>query len=358
MRRRPFKTFTGVFHEGPEFDETRYAREVAAQCRRRICTRSSRREQHFVDLLPRIVYHMDEPVAGPGLFPQYIVARCAAADVKVVLGRPGRRRDLRRLRPLPRGVPRAGAQGRDLRDATKSRSTSSRSSRSSRTCRRFGSTCRCCSSSGAQDVFEPMDQRYFRLVDRSAGALQLFSDDFRARYDREDLFARFQAVFNHPDTQSYYNKMTHFDLVTGFPALLHVEDRVSMAASLESRVPLLDHRLADLVTSMPPRMKFRGGELKYVLKRAARPTCCLGGSPSVRTRWASQCRCICGPRARRATSSRTCCCRPGRASAASSITPRGGEAWTTGAFGAASVGSAQPRALVPAIHRRASDRLH
>ena len=41
-----------------------------------------------------------------------------------------------------------------------------------------------------------------------------------------------------------------------------------MAASLESRVPLLDYRLADLVTSMPPRMKFRGGELKYMLRRA------------------------------------------------------------------------------------------
>jgi asparagine synthase (glutamine-hydrolysing) len=114
-----------------------------------------------------------------------------------------------------------------------------------------------------------MDRRYFRLIDRSGGALGLFSDDFRAEYETEHLFARFQRVFNHPDTKSYYNKMTHFDLVTGLPALLHVEDRVSMAASLESRVPLLDHRLADLVTSMPPRTKFRGGELKYILKRSA-----------------------------------------------------------------------------------------
>jgi asparagine synthase (glutamine-hydrolysing) len=41
-----------------------------------------------------------------------------------------------------------------------------------------------------------------------------------------------------------------------------------MAASLESRVPLLDHRIVDLIASVPPALKFKGGELKYLLKRA------------------------------------------------------------------------------------------
>jgi asparagine synthase (glutamine-hydrolysing) len=62
--------------------------------------------------------------------------------------------------------------------------------------------------------------------------------------------------------------MVHFDLVASLPALLHVEDRVSMAVSLESRVPLLDRRIVELVTSMPPGMKFKGAEMKYILKRA------------------------------------------------------------------------------------------
>jgi asparagine synthase (glutamine-hydrolysing) len=62
--------------------------------------------------------------------------------------------------------------------------------------------------------------------------------------------------------------MTHYDMLTGLPALLQVEDRVSMAVSLESRVPLLDRRIAELVAVMPPALKFRGGEMKYILKRA------------------------------------------------------------------------------------------
>jgi asparagine synthase (glutamine-hydrolysing) len=118
------------------------------------------------------------------------------------------------------------------------------------------------------DVFSPMGERYFRLVNRGGSVLPLLTPEFRALADPCRQFERFQAVFNHPETRSYYNKMTNFDLVTSLPALLHVEDRVSMACSIESRVPFLDHRLVELVTSMPPAMKFRGGELKYILKRA------------------------------------------------------------------------------------------
>jgi asparagine synthase (glutamine-hydrolysing) len=64
--------------------------------------------------------------------------------------------------------------------------------------------------------------------------------------------------------------MIHFDLVTSLPALLHVEDRVTMANSLESRVPLLDHRITDLITTMPPSMKFKGAEMKYILKKTVK----------------------------------------------------------------------------------------
>jgi asparagine synthase (glutamine-hydrolysing) len=121
-----------------------------------------------------------------------------------------------------------------------------------------------------KDVFEDMDRRYFRLIDRSEGDLDLISDDLRNGYDSDVVFSRFQSVFNHPDTLSYYNKMVHYDMAAGLPALLQVEDRVTMANSLESRVPILDYRIAELVTSMPPRMKFKGAEMKYILKKAVK----------------------------------------------------------------------------------------
>jgi asparagine synthase (glutamine-hydrolysing) len=62
--------------------------------------------------------------------------------------------------------------------------------------------------------------------------------------------------------------MTHFDFKTLLPALLHVEDRVSMAHSLESRVPFIDHEVVEFAAALPADVKFRNGELKHALKRA------------------------------------------------------------------------------------------
>jgi asparagine synthase (glutamine-hydrolysing) len=62
--------------------------------------------------------------------------------------------------------------------------------------------------------------------------------------------------------------MTHFDFKCLLPALLTVEDRMSMAHGLESRVPLLDHPLVEFVATLPPDVKFSGGRMKQLLKSA------------------------------------------------------------------------------------------
>ena len=78
-------------------------------------------------------------------------------------------------------------------------------------------------------------------------------------------------MFNSEDNvqkTAYFDKMTHFDFKTLLPALLHVEDRVSMAHGLESRVPLLDHPVVELAATAPADIKFKDGHLKHLLKNA------------------------------------------------------------------------------------------
>jgi len=265
-------TFTGAFNEGPEFNEVEYARMVVRAVEGSGAGSVTGHEvtiteQDFADLMPKLTWHMDEPAGGPGLLPQYAVSRLARQHVRVCLGGQGgdeifggyarylvayfeqalkgaifetneEQEHIVSLRSIVPNLPALQQYGPML-------------------ARFLGS-----------EMFEPMDRRYFRLIDRSGGLLEYLSPAFRETRVEGALFGRFQAIFNHPDTLSFYNKMTHFDMVTGLPALLQVEDRVSMAVSLESRVPVLDHRLADLVASMPAGTKFRGGELKYILKRA------------------------------------------------------------------------------------------
>lgn len=262
------KAFTGAFHEGREYDETPYAELVARNCNAQIF-KVYPTERDFVELLPKLIYHMDEPVVGPGLFPQYMVSRLAADNVKVVLGGQGgdeifggyTRYVVAYLEQALKGaIYETNDEGEHV--------VSLQSIVPNLPClRQYIPMLR---QFWQQDAFGDMDRRYFHLIDRSESALELYTEDFRKQYRREGIFHEFQQIFNHPDTLSYYNKMTHFDMFGSLPGLLQVEDRVSMAVSLESRVPLLDRRIVDLVASIPVNMKFKGGEMKYILRKAVR----------------------------------------------------------------------------------------
>lgn len=262
------QTFTGAFQEGPEFDESLYAQEVARVCNARMF-KVYPTESEFIELLPKLVYHMDEPAAGPGLFPQYIVSRLASEHVKVMLGGQGgdeifggyTRYVIAYLEQVLKGaIYETNVEGEHIVSLMSILPNLP-------SLRQYVPMLR---SFWRNGLFEPMDRRYFQLIDRSAGDFSVLSDDFTERMDHDRIFQKFQEIFNNPDTLSYYNKMVHFDLVSSLPALLQVEDRVTMAVSLESRVPMLDHRIVELVISMLPRMKFKGAEMKYILKKAVK----------------------------------------------------------------------------------------
>lgn len=262
------KTFTGAFREGSQFNEMPFAKEVGNTCNAKMFEVYPT-EAEFIDLLPTLIYHMDEPAAGPGLFPQYIVSRLAAEKVKVVLGGQGgdeifggyTRYVIAYLEQAIKGaIYETNVEGEHIVSLMSILPNLPSLKQYVPMLRNFWKV----------DLFEPMDERYFRIIDRSSGDLSILSEEFKASFARERIFSRFQKIFNHPNTLSYYNKMVHYDLVANLPSLLHVEDRVSMAVSLESRVPLLDHRIVELVISMPPRMKFKGAEMKYILKKAVK----------------------------------------------------------------------------------------
>jgi asparagine synthase (glutamine-hydrolysing) len=265
---RPMPMFHGRFAEGPNYDESSYAKAVASE------TKGLYREvvptaADFVRHLPGLIAALDEPLAGPGLFPQYMVSKLACQEVKVMLGGQGGDEIFGGYARYLVGYLEQALKGAifETQEEGKHLVTLDSIVPHLALLKQYKPML---SNFWSRGLFEEMDARYFHLIDRSQGLHEVLTPEILETFDRDALFADFQRVFNHPDTRSYINKMTHFDQKTQLQALLQIEDRVSMAVSIESRVPLLDYRIVDLITSMPPPLKFNGGRTKHVLKRAAR----------------------------------------------------------------------------------------
>jgi asparagine synthase (glutamine-hydrolysing) len=261
----PLHTFSGGFADGPAFDETRYAR-LAAERVGTVHHEVFPGAADFVALMPKLAYAMDEPAAGPGLFPQYAVSKLAAGHVKVVLGGQGGDEIFggytRYLVAYLEACIRGGIEGtqEDHRYIVTFESILPNLAQ----LRGYEPMMR---QFMAEGLFDSQERRYFRLVDRSADMLgPLDPAAWREMTTGYQPYEAFHAAFDAPECHSLINKMTRFDLKTLLPALLHVEDRTSMSVSLESRVPLLDHRIVELVASMPPMVKFKGGRSKHVFR--------------------------------------------------------------------------------------------
>ncbi len=256
--------FTGRFGM-PGFDESRFARNVADD-RGFELHEIEIGPDDFVDRIAEVVYHLDYPVAGPGSFPQYMVSELAAQHRKVVLGGQGGDEIfggyVRYLIAYFEQCIKGAIEG-----TTRSGNfvvTYESIIPNLQTLREYKPLLR---EFWREGLFDDLDARYFRLINRAP--------DLGDEIDWSQLrgyspFETFKGIFHGDNVrkESYFDSMTHFDFKTLLPALLQVEDRVSMAHGLESRVPLLDHPLVELAATMPADVKFKDGNLKHVLKTA------------------------------------------------------------------------------------------
>jgi asparagine synthase (glutamine-hydrolysing) len=265
---KPIKSFSGAFHEGPEFNELEYARIAAKEANAELFEVFPT-EQEFIDLMPKLIYHLDEPVAGPGLFPQYIVSKLASQHVKVILGGQGGDEIFGGYARYMVAYLEQAIKGAIFESNEEGEHIVSLSSilPNLPTLRQYIPMMKTFWNDGA---FEPMDRRYYNLINRMGSTSNFLHPEFLNERDDRAIFDKFSLNFNNSVTKSYFNKMTHFDMFGSLPGLLQVEDRVSMAVSIESRVPLLDRRIVDLISRMPAGMKFKGGEMKYLLKRTVK----------------------------------------------------------------------------------------
>jgi asparagine synthase (glutamine-hydrolysing) len=97
----------------------------------------------------------------------------------------------------------------------------------------------------------------------------LLHSTFRKSLGEYDSRSAYLAMLRKAQTDEVLDRCLYHDLRSYLPMLLHQEDRASMAASIESRVPLLDHRIIEFMATVPPEMKIIGRQPKALLRRAA-----------------------------------------------------------------------------------------
>jgi asparagine synthase (glutamine-hydrolysing) len=254
------KTFA-VGYEEREFSELSYAAQVA---------QTLGTEHHettvsmddFFSALPQLLWHEDEPIAWPSSVSLYFVSKLAAQHVKVVLTGEGSdemfggyeryRWNLLNERhgPTYRLVP-AG-----LRRWVRSQvATSSLLSAGLR--RKLGHT----------------------FVARDGNLESIFLDNFYCAFSSEEqnrllasspeaMYGHYLHYWNSQRGASTMGRMLYADQKTYLVELLMKQDQMSMACSIESRVPFLDHTFVEFSARVPDGLKLRGSTQKYILKKA------------------------------------------------------------------------------------------
>lgn len=257
-----FYVFHGKFSYSSSYDESFYAKEVAKKGNLKYFEVDIN-YKNFSENIRKVIYYLDFPVAGPGSFPQYMVSKLVSQYRKVVLGGQGGDEIFggytRYLIAYFEQCIKAAIDG-TLRNGNfvvtyESIIPNLVSLRNYKPL---------IQEFWKEGLFDSMDKRYFRLINRAPSLKEEINWEILGDYDP---FISFERIFNGSNVgkEAYFDKMTHFDFKTLLPALLQVEDRMSMAHGIESRVPFLDHKIVELSAKIPADIKFKNGEMKRIL---------------------------------------------------------------------------------------------
>ncbi|MGB7201922.1 MAG: asparagine synthase (glutamine-hydrolyzing) [Pyrinomonadaceae bacterium] len=222
------------------------------------------------DLLPKLVYHCDEPIADPAIITSYLISKAARETLTVLLSGVGGdevfagypRQMAMKLAsvfdPIPRFIrsPLMKAVESVLPGGMPGKFTAPL-----RNAKKF-----------AKSAAMNFEDRYlgFGTYFTSEAKQRLYADELKTEVAAFDAYAQHRRYFEKVKNADPLNRLLYVDFKTFLPCLnLAYTDKTSMAANLEVRVPFLNVELVEMAAQMPPHLKLRGLKRKYILKRAA-----------------------------------------------------------------------------------------
>ncbi len=253
------KTFSVSYDFGPAYDETPYAREVSQRFQ------TDHHEirmtpQSFVDFIPDYIRHMDEPVTEAAAISLYYVSKLAREQVVVCLSGEGSDElfagydfygynlAIERLRNVF-GSHFSGVLAKLGRRLSRSQKL----------------------HKYLKMAEVPLDERYKGISSYDDSAKDaLYHPEFQATaaHGNSELESFIEGLFKTSRNWDPLSRMLYFDTRTWLvDDLLIKADRMSMATSIELRVPFLDHRLVEYAATLPSEYKLKGRKPKYILKK-------------------------------------------------------------------------------------------
>lgn len=244
-------------------DDVKYAREVGKLFNTNY--RESILKPEVFDLLPKLIWHMDEPIADPAIITSYLICRAARETLTVLLSGMGGdevfsgypRHLAIKLAEIYNLVPRSITQ------PVVSSLPASMPGKFNALFRNLQKL--------AKSAYLPFQDRYlgYGTYFTDPEKQKLYSKDLKQQTAKFNAYEQHQHFYERVKDEHWINQMLYIDLKLFLPCLnLTYTDKTSMATSLEVRVPYLDQELVDLTMRIPAELKLRRFTRKYILKRA------------------------------------------------------------------------------------------